>query len=131
VLAAPMIPAVNDHELEQIISTAANAGARSAGYVLLRLPNELKDLFETWLREHLPLRADHVLSRIRAMRAGRLNDAQFGSRFHGQGVEAQLLRKRFEVLIRRLKLNGFPRPQLTCGQFRVPPKPGDQMGFGW
>ena len=131
VLAAPMIPAVNDHELEQIISTAANAGARSAGYVLLRLPNELKDLFETWLREHLPLRADHVLSRIRAMRAGLLNDAQFGSRFRGQGVEAQLLRKRFEVLIRRLKLNGFPRPQLTCGQFRVPPKPGDQMGFGW
>ena len=135
VLAAPMIPAVNDHELEQIIRAAAAAGARSAGYVLLRLPNELKDLFEGWLRDQLPLRADHVLSRIRAMRGGRLNDAQFGSRFHGQGVEAQLLRKRFDLITRRLQLHGFPhpkqRPALSGELFRVPPKTGDQMGFGW
>jgi len=131
VLAAPMIPAVNDHELERIIATAAHAGATSAGYVLLRLPNELKDLFEGWLRAHLPLRADHVLARIRAMRDGQLNDPRFGSRFHGRGAEARLLRQRFELIARRLQLDGYPRPSLSCEQFRVPPKPGDQLGFGW
>ena len=131
VLAAPMIPAVNDHELEQIIMAAVAAGASSAGYVLLRLPNELKDLFEDWLRTHLPLRADHVLSRIRAMRGGRLNDTRFGSRFKGQGVEARLLARRFEVLARRLKISGFPRPTLSCEQFKVPARSGDQLGFGW
>ena len=131
VLAAPMIPAVNDHELERIITSAAQAGARGAGYVVLRLPNELKDLFEGWLRTHLPLRADHVLSRIRGMRDGRLNDAGFGSRFRGRGAEAQLLRQRFELLVRRLKLDGYPRPVLSCDQFRVPPRAGDQLGFGW
>ena len=84
VLAAPMIPVVNDHELEKILEAAAAAGAASAGFISLRLPHEVKELFEGWLREHLPLRADHVLSRIRAMRGGKLNDPNFGSRFKGR-----------------------------------------------
>ncbi len=129
VLAAPMIPAVNDHELERILGAAAVAGAGSAGFVLLRLPNELKDLFESWLRTHLPLRADHVLNRIRAMRGGQLNDSQFGTRFKGAGVEAQLLQKRFELLCRRLQLDGSRQQGLNCAAFRIPPRAGDQLGF--
>ena len=86
-----MIPALNDHELERILEAAADAGADVAGYVLLRLPYEVKDLFESWLRTHVPLRAEHVLSRIRAMRGGELNDPRFGARFKGTGVEARLL----------------------------------------
>jgi len=127
VLAAPMIPAVNDHELEQILAAAARAGARSAGFIVLRLPNELKDLFQDWLRTHLPLRADHVLSRIRAMRAGRLNDSRFDTRFKGVGVEAELLQKRFEVVCRRLKLNGSRSHELDCTLFRVPPRLQGQL----
>jgi DNA repair photolyase len=127
VLASPMIPAVNDHELEQILGAAAVAGATSAGFIVLRLPNELKDLFENWLRTHLPLRAAHVLSRIRAMREGRLNDSQFKTRFKGVGVEAELLQKRFEVLCRRLQLDGSRLHRLDCSLFRVPPKAHDQL----
>ena len=127
VLASPMIPAVNDHELEQILGAAAAAGARSAGFIVLRLPNELKDLFENWLRTHLPLRADHVLSRIRAMRDGRLNDSQFKTRFKGVGVEAELLQRRFDVLCRRLQLDGSRMHRLDCSLFRVPPKTHDQL----
>jgi DNA repair photolyase len=127
VLASPMIPAVNDHELEQILGAAAAAGAQSAGFIVLRLPNELKDLFENWLRTHLPLRAEHVLSRIRAMRAGRLNDSQFKTRFKGVGVEAELLQRRFEVLCRRLRLDGSRLHRLDCSLFRIPPKAHDQL----
>jgi len=127
VLASPMIPAVNDHELEQILGAAVAAGARSAGFIVLRLPNELKDLFETWLRTHLPLRAEHVLSRIRAMRGGRLNDSQFQTRFKGVGVEAELLQQRFDVLCRRLQLDGSRLHRLDCSLFRIPPQSHDQL----
>ena len=85
VLAAPMIPGLNDAELEAILKAAAEAGASRAGYVLLRLPLELREMFEAWLREHMPQRANHVLSLIRQMRGGALNDATFGQRFVGTG----------------------------------------------
>jgi DNA repair photolyase len=130
VLAAPMIPVVNDHELERIVEAAVAAGASSAGFVLLRLPNEVKDLFESWLRTHLPLRADHVLSRIRAMRGGQLNDPRFGSRFKGEGVEAQLLAQRMKIISRRLNLDRPRQYDLDCSLFQVPPASGDQMSFG-
>ena len=120
VLAAPIIPALNEHELEDILAAAAAAGAVSAGFVLLRLPYEIKDLFEGWLRDHVPLRAEHVLSRIRAMRGGKLNEAQFGTRFKGTGVEAQLLARRFELACRKLGLDSRPRHALDLGAFRVP-----------
>jgi DNA repair photolyase len=119
VMAAPMIPALNDHELERIFEAAAQAGAESAHFILLRLPFDVKELFEAWLREHVPLRAEHVLSRIRAMRGGALNDARFGSRFQGEGVEAKLLQTRCEVARRRYGLNRRDLA-LDTTAFRVP-----------
>ena len=129
VLAAPMIPALNDHELEAILRAAADAGARSAGFVLLRLPHEVRELFERWLREHAPLRAERVLARIRAMRAGALNDARFGSRFKGEGVEAGLLARRFEIACRRFGLEAGAATGLNTDAFRVPARSGAQLGL--
>jgi DNA repair photolyase len=129
VLAAPMIPALNDHELEKILEAAADAGAAQAAYVLLRLPHEVKELFETWLRDHVPLRAEHVLSRIRAIRDGELNDSRFGTRFRGQGIEAKLLSQRFEVACRRLKMHRRRQLTLNTEAFRVPVTSGGQLSF--
>ncbi|HUX74313.1 MAG TPA: PA0069 family radical SAM protein [Steroidobacteraceae bacterium] len=127
VMAAPMIPALNDHELEKILRAAAAAGAQMAGYIPLRLPLDVKDLFERWLHEHLPLRAAHVLSRIRAMRGGLLNDARFGTRLRGEGAEADLLARRFAVACRRLALDGRGQTTLNTDAFRVPARAGDQL----
>ena len=127
VLAAPMIPALNDHELEGILQCAADAGASAAAYVLLRLPHEVKDLFERWLQDHRPLRAAHVLSRIRAMRGGGLNDARFGGRFTGEGVEAALLSRRFDIACRRLGLAAGEGAALSTAAFRVPVSAGGQL----
>jgi DNA repair photolyase len=132
VMAAPMIPALNDHELERIFEAAAQAGAESAHFILLRLPFDVKQLFEAWLREHAPLRAEHVLSRIRAMRGGALNDARFGSRFRGEGVEAKLLQARCEAARRRYGLNRRQHT-LDTSAFRVPAASTAQLsleGFG-
>ncbi len=127
VLAAPMIPALNDHELEGILQCAADAGAGTAGYGLLRLPYEVKDLFERWLQDHRPLRATHVLSRIKAMRGGGLNDSRFGERFTGEGVEAALLARRFDVACRRLGLARGEGAALNTEAFRVPVSAGGQL----
>jgi len=104
VLTAPMIPAVNDHELEAMLEAAAAAGATRAGYVLLRLPHEVKDLFRAWLEQHLPLRAAHVMSLVRQARGGRDNDPRFGQRMRGTGPWADMLRARFERARARLGL---------------------------
>jgi DNA repair photolyase len=122
VLAAPMIPGLNDAELEAILKAAAEAGASRAGYVLLRLPLELRDMFEAWLREHMPQRANHVLSLIRQMRGGALNDATFGQRFVGTGPYAELLSQRFERATRQLGLN-TRHSEMDVNQFRVPDAP--------
>jgi DNA repair photolyase len=119
VLAAPMIPGLNDAELEAILKAAAAAGAARAGYVLLRLPLELRDMFEAWLREHMPERASHVLSLIRQMRGGALNDATFGQRFVGTGPYAELLSRRFDRAARQLGLN-TAMGALDTTQFCVP-----------
>jgi DNA repair photolyase len=119
VLAAPMIPALNDAEMEKILEASAKAGARHAGYVLLRLPLELRDMFQTWLNTHFPDRAKHVLNLIRQTRAGKLNDPRFHDRFTGQGVYADLLSKRFERAARQFGF-GEVRTQLDCGRFAVP-----------
>jgi len=132
VMAAPMIPALNDHELEAIFQAAAEAGADSAHFILLRLPFDVKELFEAWLREHAPLRAQHVLSRIRAMRGGQLNDSRFGTRFQGEGVEAKLLQARCDAARRRYGLN-TRQYALDTGAFRVPAAATPQLsleGFG-
>lgn len=126
VLASPMIPGLNDAELEAILAAAAAAGARSAAYILLRLPHELKELFTEWLETNYPLRAGRVLSLIRQVRGGRLYDGAFGSRMRGGGPHAEMLQRRFEVARRRAGLDGAPAP-LDTSRFRVPAAPGDQM----
>jgi DNA repair photolyase len=127
VMAAPMIPALNDHELEAILEAAAGAGARWAGYVLLRLPYEIKDLFREWLAEHYPDRAAHVMSLIRDMRGGRENDPRFGTRMRGTGPYAQLLSNRFRLACRRLNLNSDPRTPLETTLFRPPAPSAAQL----
>ncbi len=119
VMAAPMIPGLNDAELEKILQSAATAGARWAGYVLLRLPHEIKQIFEDWLHQHYPDRARHVLDLVRETRAGTLNDAKFGQRFNGTGVYADLLASRFSRAARQFGLDG--RDGLDCSLFAVPP----------
>ncbi|HYV86360.1 MAG TPA: PA0069 family radical SAM protein [Patescibacteria group bacterium] len=128
VLSSPMIPGLNDSELETILAAAAGAGARSAGYVLLRLPHEIKDLFGEWLATHEPLKAPRVLALLRSMRGGALYDASFGTRMRGEGPHAALLRKRYEIACRRNGLLMHTAP-LDTSRFRVPPRAGDQPGL--
>jgi DNA repair photolyase len=122
VLAAPMIPGLNDAELERILSACAAAGATRAGYVLLRLPLEIRQMFEDWLRAHLPDRAARVLALVRQTRAGRMNDSGFGTRQTGTGAYADMLADRFRLASSRLGLNrsGVAAQRLDCGQFAVP-----------
>lgn len=128
ILAAPMIPAVNDMELEGLLEQGAAAGATSAGYVLLRLPLEIKQLFEEWLARHMPDRAARVLSLIRQTRGGALYDSRFGQRQTGSGPYAELLARRFAVAARRLGLEkrGGGTGALDCTRFAVP---GAQMSL--
>jgi DNA repair photolyase len=119
VLAAPMIPGLNDHELVNIIGEAVRAGAKFAGYVPLRLPFAVKELFETWLEQHFPEKKDKVLNRIRAMRGGKLNDPNFGSRMQGEGIFAEQLSKMFEVARRKAGLSE-EHSQLSIAHFRPP-----------
>ncbi len=118
VLAAPMIPGLNDAELERILEASAQAGARWGGYVLLRLPHELKAIFEDWLHQHFPDRARKVLEMVRQTRAGALNESRFGQRFTGTGIYADLLARRFARAARQWGLDG--RESLDCTRF-VPP----------
>ena len=110
VMTAPMIPGLNDHEMEAILDAAAAAGATRAGYTALRLPLEIKDLFEEWLRANRPDRAERVLSLVRQMRGGELYKAEFGTRMKGEGPIAQLLSQRFAASVKRLDLNRVPLP---------------------
>jgi DNA repair photolyase len=126
VMFAPVIPGLNDHELEAVLERAAAAGASGAGYVALRLPLEIKDLFEEWLAEKVPDRARRVMSLIRQMRGGKANDPRFGQRMRGQGPIADLLAQRFAAAKRRVGLDRT-LPPLDVSQFRVPPKTGDQI----
>ena len=120
VLAAPMIPGLNDAELERILAACARAGAGQAGYVLLRLPHELREMFQAWLAEHFPDRAKHVLSLVRETRAGELNDGRFGARFTGQGPYAELLARRFARAARQWGLADREMHRLDCTQFAPP-----------
>ena len=120
VMVAPVIPVLTDPELETILRAAADAGARHASYMLVRLPLEVADLFEDWLRAHFPNMADHVLNRIRDSRGGRANDPRFGHRMRGQGVFADLIAQRFRIAARRLKLDR-PLPPLDTARFRGRP----------
>jgi DNA repair photolyase len=133
VMVAALIPALNDKTLEHVLEAAAAAGAAEAAYVIMRLPNELKDLFKEWLAAHYPERADHVVSIVRQMRGGKDNDPRFGSRMTGMGNYAELIEKRFEIACRRFRLNGHGagrRPaELDCSRFRPPSLSGQMALF--
>lgn len=116
---APVIPALTDSEMESILAAAAGAGARWADSVLLRLPNEVKDLFKEWLDTHAPLKARHVMALVRACRGGRENDSRFGVRLRGSGEYARLLQQRFQLACRRNGLNARPLAMNTT-RFHVP-----------
>lgn len=116
VMVAPVIPALTDHEMEHILHAGAERGACAASYVVLRLPHEVKEIFTEWLQTHYPLKADHVLSRVRDVHAGKLYDSRFGVRMRGQGSYADMLARRFELACKR---NGLSRalPELNTQLF--------------
>ncbi|WP_374655005.1 PA0069 family radical SAM protein [Phenylobacterium sp.] len=125
VMFAPVIPALNDHELEAVLERAAEAGASGAGYVVLRLPREIKDLFREWLATDHPDRAARVMSLVRQMRGGADYDFEWRTRMRGEGPIAQLLSQRFAAAKKRFGLEAR-FSGLDLSQFKVPPKAGDQ-----
>lgn len=129
VMAAPMIPMINDMELEAILSFASNAGAKHASYTFVRLPYEVKDLFKEWLAKHFPERAEHVMSLIRQMRGGKEYDATFGKRMRGEGEFADLLETRFRIACKRLKLNSQPTLSLNIKKFTRPAAASPQLNL--
>lgn len=126
VLTAPLIPALNDHEIERILRTAAEAGADSAGYVLLRLPLELKELFTDWLESHYPERAARVLKLVRDTRGGALYQNEWGRRQTGTGVYAAQIARRFDLACAKYHLRRG-HPPLDDAKFRRAPRVGDQL----
>lgn len=126
VMAAPLVPALNDTELEAILQAAARAGAAEAGYILLRLPLEVKALWREWLEEHYPDRAARIMRHIREARGGRDYDAAYGQRMTGKGAYAELLARRFELACRRLKLNQRAF-EMTTAAFAAPAQDSGQL----
>jgi DNA repair photolyase len=127
---APVIPAITDHEIEKMLEAVAATGVRRAGFLMLRLPFEVAQLFEAWLREHYPQRADRVLHLVREMRGGKLNDPRFGYRHRGEGPYAALVAARFEAGCRRFGLNVAEPPELDTTQFvRDPAAPAQASLF--
>lgn len=129
VMVAPVVPVLTDSELEAILAAAADAGARSAGYVLLRLPYEVKDLFREWLEQHAPLSAKHVMSRMQAMHGGRDYESEWGVRQRGKGEYARLLNMRFEAACRRFGLNARERFRHNTSLFQPPLIGSQQMSL--
>jgi DNA repair photolyase len=127
VLVAPIIPALNDHQLEQVLEAARDHGARYAGYTLLRLPHEVAGLFGQWLDHHAPEKAARLMAVLYDLRGGRANDTTFGRRMTGLGHYADLIRQRFELACRRLGL-ATTWPELDCTRFRPPRAEGDPGG---
>ena len=121
VMFAPVIPVLNDAEMEDVLEAAAAAGVDHAGYVMLRLPHEVKQLFREWLQAHFPLKASHVMNRVNDIRGGKDNDPRFKSRMRGEGIYAALVENRFRAACRRLGLNR-KRVPLDTGRF-IPPRP--------
>jgi DNA repair photolyase len=127
IILGPVIPFINDHEIEAILEAAAEAGATRASWIMLRLPYELDDLFQDWLHRHFPQRAEHVMNRMRDLRGGKSYDATFGRRMTGTGPYSDLIRQRFSKKARRLGLNLHEEAPLRSDLFRRPG--GEQMGL--
>jgi DNA repair photolyase len=122
---APVIPGLTDHEVPAILDAAAEAGASFAGMIVLRLPGVVKEIFEGWLRENVPDRADKVLNRVRQLRGGELYDARFGARGRGTGPWAEQFRSLFKVQTERLGLGRSPK--LSAESFKVPGSAGESQ----
>jgi DNA repair photolyase len=129
VLVAPIIPFLNDRDMEAVLERSAAQGAGIAGYQILRLPYELKDLFKDWLERHYPLKAAHIMSQIRQMRGGRENDPRFGARMSGEGIFAELQEQRFRLACERHGLNLHGRNQLDTTRFKPPAATGQLSLF--
>ncbi len=129
IMVAPVIPALTDHEIESILEAGAAKGAKEAGYILLRLPAEVKAVFEEWLRAFYPDRAEHVLASVRETRGGELNDATFGRRLRGQGHYADLIARRFALARKRLGLDAENPTRLDSAHFSPPRAGGRQLAL--
>jgi DNA repair photolyase len=128
VMVAPVIPAVNDAEIETILTRAHAAGAREAGYVMLRLPLEVEDIFGEWLLEHFPDRYRHVMALVRSMREGKAYDSTWGKRMTGTGPYSWMIGRRFEVAAQRIGFNRT-RQKLRTDLFTRPTRPGEQLSL--
>jgi DNA repair photolyase len=126
VLVAPVIPGLTDHEIPSIIAAAAEAGARFAGYTLVRLPLAVAPLFEQWLTQHFPDKKEKVLNRIRSMKGGKLNDPRFGHRMSGEGPFAEMIERLFSTACRKAGIDRHG-PELSTATFRRPS--GDQLSL--
>ncbi len=126
---APVIPFINDHEMETILERGAETGISSAGYVLLRLPHEIKELFMEWLQLHYPLKAEHVMSLVRQSRGGKEYDADYSQRLSGTGLFADMIRKRFRTTCKKLGLHVGERAELDGSLFRPPVLRGQQYAL--
>jgi DNA repair photolyase len=126
VMVAPVIPGLNDHEIERVLDAARAAGAREAGYVALRLPLEVSPIFKDWLLRHYPDRYRHVMSLVRSMRGGKDYDSEWGKRMKGAGPYAWQIGRRFELAAAKLGLNRG-KTRLTTDLFKAPPKKGEQL----
>ncbi len=126
VMTAPIIPGLNDREIPALLAAAAVAGALGAGWIMMRLPYQLKALFLEWLKREFPQRASHIETLIREVRGGELSDPRFGTRMRGEGQHAEIIRKLFNIHARKHGLN-HRLPQLSAKAFRVPKRAGDQM----
>jgi len=127
-MVAPIVPALNDQEVERILESAYAAGAREAGYIILRLPLEVAPIFKDWLLRNYPDRYRHVLSLIRSMRGGKDYDAEWGKRMKGSGPYAWQIGRRFEIAAKRLGLN-VERRRLRTDLFKAPPQVGEQLSL--
>jgi DNA repair photolyase len=126
VLVAPIIPQLNDRHMESILEAAAQAGATTAGWIMLRLPLEIAPLFRAWLDEHFPLRAAHIMSLVQQVRGGRDYVSAYGERMRGTGVFADLIEKRFDLACKRLGLNEHRDQSFDTTRFK-PPRANDRQ----
>ncbi|MEX0328711.1 MAG: PA0069 family radical SAM protein [Ruegeria sp.] len=126
VMTSPIVPGLTDHELESLLEAGKAAGADAASWIMLRLPREVSALWQEWLAEHMPDRADKVMARLREMHGGKDYDPRWGHRMRGEGEYAGVIAQRFKAACKRLGLNIRSEP-LRCDLFEVPPQPGEQM----
>ncbi len=127
-MTSPIVPGLTDHEIEALLEAGRAAGADAASWIMLRLPREVSALWQEWLAEHAPGRAEKVMARLREMHGGRDYDPRWGHRMRGEGEYARMIGERFRAVARRVGLDGASAP-LRCDLFAVPPRPGDQLSL--